>query len=115
MDHRYERDVVDIAKDYAHFNLIHKQRDCPFCSCAMLVVRDTFTKCQLVWQCARCGISKGLTMNTPLCYIDIKLFDITIHLYCDNVWSRLAKNIIDTKHHIGDYFNLIRKVCSTFI
>ena len=33
---------------------------------------DAESRTQLIWQCGRCGISKGITMNTPLCYMDIK-------------------------------------------
>ena len=41
MDDRYERDVVDVARDYARLGLIHRKRVCPFCSCQMLLVRNT--------------------------------------------------------------------------
>jgi hypothetical protein len=97
MDDRYERDVVDVARDYAKVGLIYKKRDCPFCSCPMLLVRNAESASQLIWQCARCGISKGVTMNTPLCFLDIKLFDISIFLWIDNVWPRLAQNIVRDK------------------
>ena len=40
MDDRYERDVVEVARDYAKVGLIFKKRDCPFCSCPMLLVRN---------------------------------------------------------------------------
>lgn len=90
MDIRYERDIVHVARDFAHFKLIHSQRDCPVCYSPMLVVRDTLSRCQLLWQCARCGICKGLAMNSPLCFMDLKLFDVTIHLWVDNVWPQLA-------------------------
>ena len=35
MDDRYERDVVEVARDYARVGLIFKKRDCP-----MLLVRN---------------------------------------------------------------------------
>ena len=60
----------------------------------MLVVRNAESISHLIWQCPRCGISKGITMNTPLCYLDIKLFDISIFLWIDGVWPRLAQSMV---------------------
>ena len=40
MDERYERDIIEVARDYARYGLIHKRRDCPFCTCPMLLVRN---------------------------------------------------------------------------
>jgi len=115
MDERYERDIVDVARDYARYGLIHKRRDCPFCTCPMLLVRNAESRSQLIWQCGRCGISKGITMNTPLCYLDIKLFDISIFLWIDNVWPRLAQNIVRDRGQVIKNFQLIRKTCSLFV
>ena len=41
-------------------------------------------------------------MNTPLCYLD-------------NVWPRLAQNIVRDKSNVIKNFQLIRKACSLFI
>lgn len=115
MDDRYERDVVEVARDFSKFGLIFKKRTCTFCSCPMLLVRNTESSSQLIWQCARCGISKGITMNTPMCYLDIKLFDVSIFLWIDNVWPRLAQNCVRDKGQCIKNFQLIRKTCSLFI
>ncbi len=68
-----------------------------------------------MWQCGRCGISKGITMNTPLCHLDIKQLDVAIFLWIDNVWPQLAQNIVRDKHAVVRYFALIRKSCSLFM
>jgi ribosomal protein S27AE len=115
MDDRYERDIIEVARDYARHGLIHKRRDCPFCTCPMLLVRNAESRSQLIWQCGRCGISKGLTMNTPLCYMDIKMFDISLYLWIDNVWPRLAQNIVRDRSGVIKNFQLIRKCCSMYI
>jgi hypothetical protein len=41
VDHRYERDTVEVARDYARFDLIYRRVACPFCRCPMLLVRNT--------------------------------------------------------------------------
>jgi hypothetical protein len=115
MDDRYERDVVYIAREYARYGLIYRKLYCPFCKCQMLLVRNTEARQQLCWQCGRCGISRGITMNTPFCYIDIKHFDVSLHLWIDNVWPRLATHIVQNKESITRNFMLIRKVCSLYI
>lgn len=54
-------------------------------------------------------------MNTPLCYLDIKQLDISIYLWIDNVWPRLAQNVVKDRNSIIKFFILIRKSCSLFI
>ena len=114
MDERYERDIVEVARDYARFGLVHKKRDCPFCQCPMLLVRNADSRAQLVWQCGRCGIGKGIGQNTPFCYMDLKLFDIAIFLWIDNVWPRLAQSIVRDRNQVIKNFQIIRKACSLY-
>ena len=45
-------------------------------------------------------------MNTPLCYLDIKLFDVSIFLWIDGVRD---------KNQVIKNFQLIRKCCSLFV
>lgn len=54
-------------------------------------------------------------MNTPLCYMDIKLFDVSTFLWIDNVWPRLAQNCVRDRTQVVKNFQLIRKCCSLFI
>lgn len=54
-------------------------------------------------------------MNTPFCYMDIKQFDVSIFLWIDNVWPRLATDIVKSSNSICTNFALIRKVCSLYI
>jgi hypothetical protein len=60
-------------------------------------------------------MSKGVTMNTPMCYLDIKLIDVSIFLWIDNVWPRLAQSMVRDRHGCVKSFQLIRKCCSLFI
>ncbi len=54
-------------------------------------------------------------MNTPLCYLDIKQLDVSIYLWIDNVWPRLAQNVVRDRNAVIRYFQLIRKSCSLFV
>lgn len=114
MDHRYTRDIGEVARDYARFGLIHRRRYCPYCSCQMILMRNTETRGQMCFQCGRCGVSKGVTMNTPLCYIDIKTFDIAIYLWIDGAWPRLAQNVVRSSNEVMLYFQVIRKAMSLY-
>ena len=60
-------------------------------------------------------MSKGLTMNTPFCYVDLKAFDISIFLWIDGVWPRLAQGIVRDTAGVTRNFTLIRKACSLFV
>ena len=115
VDNRYTRDTIDIARDYAKYGLLFRRRDCPFCSCQMLMVRNIGNREQICWQCARCNILQGVTIKTPLCYMDIKLFDVSLCLWIDNVWPRLALHFVKNRSQVINYFQLIRKALSVYI
>lgn len=43
-------------------------------------------------------------MNTPLCYLDIKTFDVSIMLWIDGVWPRLAMSLIRDRNQVLQNF-----------
>ena len=54
-------------------------------------------------------------MNTPLCYLDIKQLDISIYLWIDLVWPKLAQDVVRDRNQVIINFALIRKACSLYV
>ena len=100
MNALFTKSAAECVYAFAKAGLIHCKRDCYFCLAPMKVVETPNNNfpLQMVWKCTQCFEKKAIMPDTPLNFMNVKAFHLSLVLFIDcaryNIAKKLAKNLL---------------------
>jgi hypothetical protein len=111
----YSQSNVECVYRFAKAGLIHCRRTCSFCLAPMKLVETpnmNFPLC-LVWRCTQCFDKKLIMPDTPLNFVNLQAFHLSLLLFVECTKGYITKRL--SKHAVGSHYTLFRRAGSHYM
>ena len=115
MNADFQLSTIQCIERFAKAGLIHAKRNCSFCLAPMKVIKTPGQNYPVgyCWVCTQCFDKKSIAGDTPLKFVNIKSFHISLHLFVLCCKPFVAKAMC--RNAIAHNYTLFRRAASHYM